>query len=125
MLQRKEYWPSGKANILPLFTKDENGNCFSIYTLSDLQIDEKETIEIRFNWRLNLCVEIIRKTIYRIFKHGKSIFNTCDKILVTVQKNGILISFKSYQQQSKLTVNSKFSFSLEMKIGEVVGEGSN
>jgi len=31
-----EYLPSGEVNILPLFTEIEKNNCFSLYTLSDL-----------------------------------------------------------------------------------------
>ena len=31
-----EYLPSCEVNILPLFTEIEKNNCFSIYTLSDL-----------------------------------------------------------------------------------------
>jgi len=41
---------SGEVNILPLFIEIEKNNCFSIYTLSDLNniFFQKETIKNRF-----------------------------------------------------------------------------
>ena len=37
---------SGEVNILPLFTEIEKNNCFSIYTLSDLNIFRRKPLKI-------------------------------------------------------------------------------
>ena len=82
------YWQSGQVNILPLFTDIEKNNCFSKYTRSDLKMDEKETIEDRFNWPLNSYVEASAK----LFSESSNMVYlvTSDKIVVvTVRQNGI------------------------------------
>ena len=73
--------------MLPLFTKIEKNNYCSIYSRSDLKIDEKETIKDRFNWPFNSYVEASVK----LFAESSNMANlvTSDKILVTVQQNGI------------------------------------
>ena len=71
-----------------LFTKIEKNNYCSIYSRSDLKIDEKETIKDRFNWALNSYMEASAK-LFTESSNMTNLVTSGDKILVTVQQNGI------------------------------------